>query len=183
MDKKYSYCVGVKCGDVDGIENGRFSANLKDGITITAHSEIELENAVHDHFYATDPDYTSWWDSETAKDLVIEKIAVDRITFGFSSCVGIGNTDYPLSHGNYFSIQVKGKHVGVINFWYENLKEAIDRFDPKSFNLEIFEGGDGVIITSPDIPDDWMIANLFMKYNCGLSKPAKHKIRKLKGLL
>ncbi|MFY0656166.1 MAG: hypothetical protein JXR12_05270 [Neptunomonas phycophila] len=181
MDDRFSYGYGAKCGKLEDGEK-RFTARLKDGATILADTEKELDINVHNHFYESSTDYKQWWDTEMAKELVVEKKTVDKINITGSSLVGIMGTNFPLSHGNYFYIEVDGREMGVINFWLENLEEAIERFKPTSFEVEIFENGGGAIITSPDIPDDWAIEGLFMKYNCNLDKPSRAKVRKYKGI-
>ena len=183
MDK-FSYSIGVSSPSIlkEGQLPYRANFNKSLGITepITASSELELEQKVHDYLYTNNSEYQQHWDDSMLAELDINLISTDKIRIGGVSCVGIGSTDFPLSHGNYFSINIPGVgDVGVINMWYENLIEAIKRFNPTVFNLEIFDGG-GVIVTSPDIPNDWYIENLFMKYNCCLSKASKCKIRQLK---
>lgn len=181
---KYGYGIGIK--NPNFMEEGDYkvTASLKDGTKIGGDTQKEVDKLVHDHFYTTSDEYREWWDTELATKLQIDKVTIptNKLRIGSVSLVGTGD-DYPLKHGNYFSVHVPGfDYVGVINFWYENLKEAIARFEPKELHFEVFENGGGVIITAPEFPDEWMIQNLFMAYNCSLDKAAKHKVRLHKGL-
>ena len=183
-DSNYSY--GIRIKNPDFMEEGDFkvTASLKDGTEIGGDTKREVQKMVHDHFYSTSDAYREWWDAEIARELQVNKITIptDKLCIGSVSLVGVGG-EFPLRRGNYFSIHVPDfQYVGVINFWYENLKEAIERFEPKELHLEVFENGGGVIITAPEFPDDWMIKNLFMEYNCSLDEPSKHKILHSKGL-
>lgn len=45
------------------------------------------------------------------------------IRFGSVTLMGILADEYPVSHGNYFSLMIDDKPFQVLNFYYENLKE------------------------------------------------------------
>ena len=121
------------------IKDGKYFAKIND-IKLFADSKKELDIAVHKYRYGIDEEYANWYDSEMSDELKIEKVKSDKISFGAVSLVGFFG-DIPLKRGNYFSMNINGKHVGVINMWYENLKEAIKRFGIKELEYEIFNGG------------------------------------------
>ena len=86
--------------------------------------------------------------------------------------------EFPLGHGNYFGMIVDDKFSGgIINMWYENLREAQRRFNVRELTFTVFNKGKGIAISSPDIPDDWFIEGLFMEYNCRLNWVEQRKVR------
>lgn len=159
-------------------------------LKVWGKDEKSLREHVHVYLYENVARYKELWDREMSVKLMVETITTTDWKFGAVSLVGISGKDFPLNHGNYFSMSPDGNKdgdwgwgVGIINIWYENLKEAIERFDIKELTFEIFNDGRGMIVTSPLIPDDWYIKDLFMAYNCSLNDIEKYQIRKLKGII
>jgi hypothetical protein len=78
----------------------------------------------------------------------MEEIKVDN-RVGYVSLVGILGDDFPLSHGNYFSLG--GYHV--LNMWHENFEHlniTKDKIDAVKF------GDNHIVIIDDDIPEDYL---------------------------
>lgn len=174
MPRKFSITL---FSDYDEYEN----------VVVNGDSEEQVLFAAHTVIMETDREYRIQWQDAMNKPLLMNTVKSTNWMFGCVSLVGCSSKEFPLGHGNYFSMILDKDNthefdmgIGIINIWYENLKEAIKRFDIKELTFECFEGG--MIVTAPEIPDDWYIEGLFMKYNCNISKVNQLKILKHKGI-
>jgi len=76
---------------------------------------------------------------------------------GNVSLVGILETEFPLSHGNYFGLMINNKSIPVANMNFENFEEAIKRFNIETLKFELheFTGSKCITIMDERIPQDW----------------------------
>ncbi len=84
---------------------------------------------------------------------------------GMMSLVGIGKSEFPLRFGNYFSFagtreeMLQGADVRCLNFWAENLNEAVRRFLPDGLvNIILYTSDNGykwAIVDDERIPEEW----------------------------
>ena len=81
------------------------------------------------------------------------------IKIGTVTLVGYINRGFPMKGGNCFSIQHEGVYKRVVNFGYENLMEAVNRFSlhEDGVNVEVVPKSEGRILIIDDerIPQDW----------------------------
>lgn len=80
---------------------------------------------------------------------------------GSMSLIGTGR-DRPVSWGNYFYLEQPDKEdrneryrcLRVLNFWAENLKDAVEKFLPDGL-VQIYDYGNHCLIMDERIPDEW----------------------------
>lgn len=74
----------------------------------------------------------------------------------FCTMMNIISDTFPLHRGNCFSVSVEGEttHYRIVNFYLENLKEAIKRGITWPVQIKVLKGNYAVIHDSR-IPDDW----------------------------
>ena len=83
----------------------------------------------------------------------MKKIKLKVSEGGYVSLVGFIRHEFPMKHGNYFSLD--GHHV--LNMWYENLahlKESGVIGDQDELEAMEFKGG--AVITDPRIPEEYL---------------------------
>ena len=93
--------------------------------------------------------------------------------------VGVDTSKYPVDHGNCFSVEAEdGKEYRIVNFYYENIKEAINR-EKIQFPIEIkLICKNTAIIDDERIPDSWY-ANRYCEVCCPYEHiPVNQKQRK-----
>lgn len=155
------------------------SANVN-GVIVEADTEKELKQKIHDLRMIVDEKYARIYKDEMAKPLNIVTVTTDEWAIGSVSLVGVGKCDFPLSFGNYFSMYLDktepDNDMGVINIWYENLAEAIKRFDITELTFHVINGK-ALIVESDKIPSDWYIEDFFIEYNCSLNQVEALKVR------
>lgn len=84
--------------------------------------------------------------------------------------VGVNTSSYPVFRGNCFDLLVRGKTRRVVNFAYENLREAQSRFGLNDIEVEYVPKSNDhrIIITDDRIPKDW-----YPKDWCSVCCPAR----------
>lgn len=154
----------------------RYSQVL-DGIEFKAHTETELSDLIHEHKMSTNPEYNKRYTDEVNTPLNIRTVTTKNYDFGCISLVGIGGTP-PHRRGNYFTMYVDGVEYPVVNTWYENLKDALKRFNVNELTFEIFNDNCCRII-SDKIDPKWLMSP-FLSYNLrrGLGRGTKEQIIK-----
>lgn len=88
-------------------------------------------------------------DKEYLKSLEVK----EATSIGAVSCVGILNPTFPVDYGNYFDLKVEGKYLKVVNFWYENLFQVIQK--GLTFPIKVRVDGDYCFIADERIPRDY----------------------------
>ena len=130
-------------------ETKKFSEDY-DGKCFEGDSKKEVLKKIHDYRMENEPEYVE----EFKKPLRVETGRVTPPEVYSYSLIGVGSL--PTSHGNYFSVRMNNKVYNVINFWLENYKKAIRKFNIKEFEYIIFNNT-ALILISPKIPSEWCI--------------------------
>lgn len=125
-------------------------------------SKAEVIEKHHNYLMSNDKEYNKYQTEEQMKPMDIKLITSSNFQVGSCSLVGCGGS-YPLDFGNYWSIEIDGKMYPVLNMWAENFEEAINRYNIKTLNFTIINGL--CIVTDDQIPDEWYMDKLFIKYN------------------
>lgn len=151
---------------------GLYTLMFEDGeeeIVFTGEDKDELYRQKHEYMLKHNKQYRERSEKIEAKGLTIEIFPETRYSVGSISLVGIGDRDYPLSHGNYWSIVLKNHptctYLGkpVVNMWYENFAEAVKRFNIGFLDCVVVNGL--VFIANKEIPLSWLMDKPFLEYN------------------
>jgi hypothetical protein len=94
---------------------------------------------------------------------------LNAVSEGFVTCVGVWKDEYPLSHGNCFSLKADdGNYYRILNFVYENFKKLLER-KVLSYPVQIMKLTDRhAVVHDVRIENDWY-AQKFCEVCCPTS--------------
>jgi len=147
-----------------------------DDITFVGDTEEDILEQHHLYKLEHNTEYKNLSEDDESLELTVNEIITEDYHAGMVSLVGIMADNYPVAHGNYWSIYIEGKLYPVVNMWHENFEQAKQEFGITACDFKIVNNV--CIISENKIPKNWYLEKLFLKYNLheGISHVIESKL-------
>jgi len=136
-------------------------------------SEDDVDKQYHEYRFRNDQIYRDDCIDKMTDTLDILKSSSDNFSLAITSLVCVNTDTYPVSYGNYWSIDIDGEIYPVINMWAENFEGYVELYNVKVLKFFIVNG----MCVVDDLPEGWMMDKPFLKYNLHRGMSYIEKIR------